>query len=272
MIDHTDAIEFLQKEYKDPIKRTITNVCPPTADRIVDYDSSVLGSTTPAYVKIAADKARLKMPSATVDECAVDDEDSSLLASLTMVFGGQRAGRTCAITAAGSGRTFLKLMITRAATADAADRAVVMASYIKLIQKGIEGEITAEKLSDFHEAYDLAEAHIQTALRQPEEAKVDMITRIALTDVAIRPLYLILEHPADEFKDNGSILATSPFKRLIAAADLAANRTFAYCRLGSPYQKYTTVHYTPEAGSVLASGASSTSRQASQRPCPLPSS
>ena len=77
MIDHTDAIEFLQKEYKDPIKRTITNVCPPTADRIVDYDSSVLGSTTPAYVKIAADKARLKMPSATVDECAVDDEDSS---------------------------------------------------------------------------------------------------------------------------------------------------------------------------------------------------
>ena len=127
------------------------------------------------------------MPSATVDECAVDDEDSSLLASLTMVFGGQRAGRTCAITAAGSGRTFLKLMITRAATADAADRAVVMASYIKLIQKGIEGEITAEKLSDFHEAYDLAEAHIQTALRQPEEAKVDMITRIALTDVAIRP-------------------------------------------------------------------------------------
>ena len=191
MIDHTDAIEFLQKEYKDPIKRTITNVCPPTADRIVDYDSSVLGSTTPAYVKIAADKARLKMPSATVDECAVDDEDSSLLASLTMVFGGQRAGRTCAITAAGSGRTFLKLMITRAATADAADRAVVMASYIKLIQKGIEGEITAEKLSDFHEAYDLAEAHIQTALRQPEEAKVDMITRIALTDVAIRPLYLL---------------------------------------------------------------------------------
>ena len=27
MIDHTDAIEFLQKEYKDPIKRTITNIC-----------------------------------------------------------------------------------------------------------------------------------------------------------------------------------------------------------------------------------------------------
>ena len=73
---------------------------------------------------------------------------------------------------------------------------------------------------------------------------------------------LIFEHPADrsiidalchapEFKDHGSILATSPFKRLIAAADLTANRTFAYCRLGSPYQKYTTLYYTPEAGSVL---------------------
>lgn len=62
-IDHTDAIEFLQKEYKDPVKRTIASVCPPTADRIIEFDSSVLGSTTPAYVKIAADKARLKMPS-----------------------------------------------------------------------------------------------------------------------------------------------------------------------------------------------------------------
>jgi hypothetical protein len=66
-----------------------------------------------------------------------------------------------------------------------------MASYLKLIQKGIEGEITPEKLADFHEAYEIAESHIDAKLRQPTEAKVEMITRIALSDPAIRQLYLL---------------------------------------------------------------------------------
>ena len=64
-------------------------------------------------------------------------------------------------------------MLERAKKADASDRAVVMASYLKLIQKGIEGEITPEKLADFHEAYEIAESHIDAKLRQPTEAKQD---------------------------------------------------------------------------------------------------
>ena len=73
---------------------------------------------------------------------------------------------------------------------------------------------------------------------------------------------IVFENPADRsirdtacysplFKEHGSAFATSPFKRLIAAADMASNSTFAYCRLNAPYQKYTTIYYTPEAGSVL---------------------
>ena len=37
----------------------------------------------------------------------------------------------------------------------------------------------------------------------------------------------------------------------MADADLTGQATFAYCRLGSEFQKYTTVFYTPEAASVL---------------------
>ena len=32
---------------------------------------------------------------------------------------------------------------------------------------------------------------------------------------------------------------------------MSGKATFAYCRLGSDYQKYTTLSYTPEAASVL---------------------
>ena len=73
---------------------------------------------------------------------------------------------------------------------------------------------------------------------------------------------IVVENPSDrspgasiasapEFKRHGSLFRTSAFKQLVAAADLASHATFAYCRLGSEYQKYTTLYYSPEAGSVL---------------------
>ena len=73
---------------------------------------------------------------------------------------------------------------------------------------------------------------------------------------------IVFENPADrsiegracyapEFKMHGAVFATSAFKKLVAAADLSSSATFAYCRLESPYQKYTSLYYTPEAGSVL---------------------
>jgi len=73
---------------------------------------------------------------------------------------------------------------------------------------------------------------------------------------------IIFENPADrspgasvasapEFAKHGSIFRTTAFKRLVAEADLTGFSTFAYCRLGSERQKYTSLAYTPEAGSVL---------------------
>ena len=73
---------------------------------------------------------------------------------------------------------------------------------------------------------------------------------------------VIFENPADrsiegsvayapEFANHGSVFATSAFKRLQARADLNFSATFASCRLGSDYQKYTTLYYTPEAAALL---------------------
>ena len=74
---------------------------------------------------------------------------------------------------------------------------------------------------------------------------------------------IIFENPADrspgasiasspEFAEHGSIFQTTAFKRLVAEAGLTGQATFAYCRLAPDGpQKYTTVYYTPEAGSVL---------------------
>ena len=56
---------------------------------------------------------------------------------------------------------------------------------------------------------------------------------------------------SEKFKEHGSIFATSFFKKLLSEVEMLFS-TFAYCRLGSEYQKYTTLYYTPEAAPVLS--------------------
>lgn len=72
---------------------------------------------------------------------------------------------------------------------------------------------------------------------------------------------IILENPADRkdtsspahddsFPMHGSLFDTKYFKKLAAAVNLK-KATFAYCRLGSAHQKYTTLCFTADASSVL---------------------
>ena len=73
---------------------------------------------------------------------------------------------------------------------------------------------------------------------------------------------IILENPAprnirgtpqfdEDTADHGSLFDTTAFKELKAAIPDSSTATFAYCRLGSDYQKYTTLWYTIEAASIL---------------------
>ena len=73
---------------------------------------------------------------------------------------------------------------------------------------------------------------------------------------------IILENPEDksikgtlayskDTKDHGSLWATTGFKNLKLSIPDSATCSFAYCRFGSDYQKYTRLWYTVEACSVL---------------------
>ena len=73
---------------------------------------------------------------------------------------------------------------------------------------------------------------------------------------------VIIENPADrsiqgtpqfgeDTSEHGSLFATSAFNQLKSAIPDSSMVTFAYCRLGSDYQKYTTFWYTNEAAPVL---------------------
>ena len=110
MIDDFDAIDFIQKSLPD-VKRTLANACPPTPKRVTAYNLTTAAKASP-YKKVDAKDAATKMPTAVVDQNAVDEEDSSLLASLVMVFGGHRNGRNAAVDAAGSGRKYIDLMLS----------------------------------------------------------------------------------------------------------------------------------------------------------------
>ena len=77
-----------------------------------------------------------------------------------------------------------------------------------------------------------------------------------------RKTTIILENPADrsipgtkqygvDTAAHGSIWATEAFKQLASAIPDSSMVTFAYCRFGSDYQKYTTLWYTNEAGPIL---------------------
>ena len=50
---------------------------------------------------------------------------------------------------------------------------------------------------------------------------------------------------------HGSLFATTAMKRLESAIGPLKSCTFAFCRLGSEMQKYTTLVYTPDASTVL---------------------
>ena len=93
-----------------------------------------------------------------------------------------------------------------------------------------------------------------------------LLDRVAELAIAARKsparTTIVVENPADrspgasiasapEFKEHASLFQTSAFKRMVAEADLTSHATFAYCMLGSEYQKYTSIYYTPEAGGVL---------------------
>ena len=75
-------------------------------------------------------------------------------------------------------------------------------------------------------------------------------TRITFEQPADRSAKGSVAYAAD-LAHHGSILATRAIRERLVPLLGMKSCTFAYCRLGSPLQKYTTILYTPELGPVL---------------------
>ena len=91
-----------------------------------------------------------------------------------------------------------------------------------------------------------------------------LLERVAAIAVAARRssarTTIVFENPADrsilgsnQFAEpnHGAVFGTSAFLKMAVDAELTGTATFAYCRLGSTRQKYTTLYYTPDAAAVL---------------------
>ena len=103
--------------------------------------------------------------------------------------------------------------------------------------------------------------------RHVREVKMSNLIISRMVEVAIAAHHstanatIVIENPADRkdpsspafdasFSMHGSLFDTTPFKKLAAAVNLL-KATFAYCRLGSDHQKYTTLYFTADASSIL---------------------
>ena len=111
-----------------------------------------------------------------------------------------------------------------------------------------EGEIDPKHIKELRNSNLLLERVVELCiLARRSSAR----TRISFEQPADRSDRSSIAY-APDLSHHGSILATTAVKRLISELGLK-KCTFAYCMLGAPHQKYTTILYTPELGAVLDS-------------------
>ena len=117
--------------------------------------------------------------------------DSELLTSLSHVFGGTLRGKTLIEAAGNSGTKLIKLLLDEATKATGRDRSVVSAKHQLIISQGVKGEVNSLSLDKFLKEYKLAKQNMPPALRQPDEAELEMINTVAHADPGIRDIYTL---------------------------------------------------------------------------------
>ena len=111
-----------------------------------------------------------------------------------------------------------------------------------------EGEIDPKHIKELRNSNLLLERVVELCiLARRSSAR----TRISFEQPADRSDKSSIAY-APDLSHHGSILATTAVKRLVSELGMKSC-TFAYCMLGAPHQKYTTVLYTPELGATIGS-------------------
>jgi len=110
-----------------------------------------------------------------------------------------------------------------------------------------EAEIDPKHLRELRNTNTLLErsAHIAVAARNSPKKTTIIGENPADRSIRGTPQF------GEDTKEHGSLFATSTFKQLQDTIPDSSMATFAYCRLGSEFQKYTTIWYTNETAPIL---------------------
>ena len=192
-VDHYGSTLFTTDRIKD--EHDFHNPCPPTAQRLANYEISRNtpgsphhgGKSAPSLTKIPDECA----DTTVLSQHAVEAEDSKLLTSLTYTFGRSVSSDEMIDAADGSGYKLLEALRKRAKNANTKDKALVAAQYAKIIREGVPHgtELKVESLKNYIKEYKSIKRNVPEKSRLSDEAEIDMIDLIAVKDPSVREIY-----------------------------------------------------------------------------------
>ena len=186
-LDHIQAEQFVNGTTSD--RRSFANPCPPTEDRIRELNARRAAMVPPAPPFTPAPANPKFTEQFMLAGHHIRHVDASFLKSLTYIFGGTLRGKTHIDQAGNSGTQLILLLLADAKKATGRDRAVVASRHAKLIAQGVASELTSTSLDKYLKEYKLAKTNMPPAMRQSDEAELEMMNTIAHSDPALRGKY-----------------------------------------------------------------------------------
>ena len=185
-IDSVSAVSFTTGVFADP--RSFDDPCPPTVQRLADYNARLTAAGRPAVTPAATIPAALA-DTYVINKWKVDQEDATLMRSLGHVFSGLDGYEDLTDAASGSGTELIRLLRARGNAASPEDRAAVSATHTEIVRNGVTGETTSDTFKVFYDKYKKATRHLPPGERPPPASEVQMINLVALkadTTVALQ--------------------------------------------------------------------------------------
>jgi hypothetical protein len=193
-VDAFESAYIMSEKIKDSY--SFEKPCPPTAQRVANYDAATRTTGSPLHGKKVVPTNLTEIPAELKDttvlsEHAVEAEDSRLLTSLTHTFGKSISSDELIDAADGSGYKLLELLRARAKSANTKDKALVAAQYARIIRDGVPHgtELKLQSLKDYIKEYKAVKRNVPELSRQTDAAEVDMIDLIAVKDPSVREIY-----------------------------------------------------------------------------------
>jgi len=180
-VDSLMAIPFMDGDQQEEEPFTVTNPCPPTVERVDNYNVEAGTAGTPEAKTLA--RAPDGSPY-TVSAYAVSLELNRYLSMWINVFGECDGAEEAIDDAKGDGNEFVRLIMEQAENAEIGDEALGITEYQNHIAKGVEGALTLESLKTFTDKLAIYKANVKNP--QGDLADAKMISMIAFRDKEIR--------------------------------------------------------------------------------------